>query len=112
MPRLLWEHWNVRIKTELIGDYDDETVIEFGPWTSTDTANLTSCCENVIQFMTLAILKFENLTGCSFIAKYQSNYLRELKRNLKENKVIIIFLVILSKIKVCCARRGARTSLE
>ena len=32
---------------ELIGDYDDETVIEFNQWTSTDRENLISCRENV-----------------------------------------------------------------
>ena len=40
---------------EFIGDYDDETVIEFSQWTSTDRAILISCCENVHQFINLVI---------------------------------------------------------
>ena len=40
---------------ELIGDYDDETVIEFSQWTSTDRANLIPCCENVLQFSNTTI---------------------------------------------------------
>ena len=40
---------------ELIDDYDDETVIEFNQWTSTYRANLTSCRENVPQFINLVI---------------------------------------------------------
>ena len=32
----------------------------------------------------------EKLTAHSFIAKYQSNYLRECKENLEENEVIIL----------------------
>ena len=40
---------------EFIGDYDDETVIEFSQWISTDRANLISCCKNVHQFINLVI---------------------------------------------------------
>ena len=75
---------------ELIGDYDDETVIEFNQWTSTDRANLISRRENVPQFINLVIQQLEKLTAHSFIAKYQSNYLRESKENLEENEVIIL----------------------
>ena len=37
---------------EFIGDYDDETVIEFSEWISTDRANLILYCKNVPQFIT------------------------------------------------------------
>ena len=37
---------------EFIGDYDDETVIEFSEWISTDRANLILYCRNVPQFIT------------------------------------------------------------
>ena len=46
MSKLPWDHWTVRIKT------GDKTVIEFSQWASTDRANLISCCENVLQFIT------------------------------------------------------------
>ena len=75
---------------ELIGDYDDETVIEFNQWTSTDRANLISCRDNVPQFTNLVIQQLEKLTAHSFIAKCQSNYLRESKENLAANEVIIL----------------------
>ena len=39
----------------LICEYDDETVIKFSQWTSTDRANLVSCHENVTQFIILVI---------------------------------------------------------
>ena len=71
---------------ELIGDYYDETVIEFGQWTSKDRANLTSCRENVPQFINLVIQELEKLAAHSVIAKCQSN----LEENLEENKVIIL----------------------
>ena len=74
----------------LIGDYDDETVIEFNQWTSTDRANLISCHDNVPQFTNLVIQQLEKLTAHSFIAKCQSNYLRESKENLEANEVIIL----------------------
>ena len=75
---------------ELIGDYDDETVIEFNQWTSTDRANLISCSENVPQFKNLVIQQLEKLTAHSFIAKCQSIYLREFKENLEENKLLFL----------------------
>ena len=75
---------------ELVGDYDDETVIEFNQWTSTDRANLISCSENVPQFKNLVIQQLEKLTAHSFIAKCQSNYLREFKENLEENKLLFL----------------------
>ena len=37
---------------EFIGDYDDETVIEFSEWISTDRVNLILYCKNVPQFIT------------------------------------------------------------
>ena len=85
---------------ELIGDYDYETVIEFSQWTSTDKANSISCCGNVPPYMPLVIQQLKKLTAHCFIAKYQSNYLRELKGNLEENEVTILLLVILPKIIV------------
>ena len=71
---------------ELIGDYYDETVIEFSQWTSKDRANLTSCRENVPQFINLVIQELEKLAAHSVIAKCQSN----LEENLEENKVILL----------------------
>ena len=44
---------------EVIGDYDDETVIEFNQWTSTDRENLISRSENVPQFINLVIQHLE-----------------------------------------------------
>ena len=91
MSKLPWEHWNVRIKTVWISRYyDDETVIEFNQWTSTDRANLISCSENVPQFKNLVIQQLEKLTAHSFIAKCQSIYLREFKENLEENKLLFL----------------------
>ena len=75
---------------ELTGDYDDETVIEFYQWTSTDRANLIQCRENVPQFINLVIQQLEKLTTHSFIAKCQANYLRECKEQSEENEVIIL----------------------
>ena len=74
---------------ELIGDYDDEIVIEFNQWTSIDRANLISCSENVPQLINLVIQQLEKLIAHSFIAECQSNYLRECKENLEENEIII-----------------------
>ena len=44
---------------EVIGDCDDETVIEFNQWTSTDRENLISRSENVPQFINLVIQQLE-----------------------------------------------------
>ena len=87
---------------ELIGDYDHETVIEFNQWTSTDRANLISCSENVPQFKNLVIQQLEKLTAHSFIAKCQSNYLREFKENLEENEIIILGEIIGLLCKMRC----------
>ena len=72
-----------------LGNYDDGTVIKFSQWTSTCRANLISCRENVPLFKTSIIEQLEKLTPHSFIARCQSNYLREPKGNLEENEVII-----------------------
>ena len=61
-------------------------LIEFSQWTSKDRANLTSCRENVPQFINLVIQELEKLSAHSVIAKCQSN----LEENLEENKVIIL----------------------
>ena len=45
---------------QLIGDYDDETVIRFSQWANTDRANLISYCENVPQCITLTIQHWKN----------------------------------------------------
>ena len=75
---------------DLIGDYDDKTLIEVSQWNSTDSANLISCHENVPQLINLVVQQLENLAAHSFITKCQSNYLRECKENLEENKVTIV----------------------
>ena len=75
---------------EVIGDYHDETVIEFNQWTSIDRENLILCRESKPQFINLVIQKLEKPTAHSFNAKCQSNYLRECKDNLEENEVIIL----------------------
>ena len=64
---------------ELIGNYNDETVTKFNQWISTDRANLILCSKNVPQFIYLVVQQLEKLTAHSFIAKCQSNYLRECK---------------------------------
>ena len=75
---------------ELIDDCDDETVIEFYQWSSTDRANLIQYRENVPQFINLVIQQLEKLTTHSFIAKCQANYLRECKEQSEENEAIIL----------------------
>ena len=56
------------------------------------------------QFINLVIQQLEKLAADSFTAKCQSNYLRECKKNLEENEVIILadfanIIVLLCKMR-------------
>ena len=75
---------------DLLGDYDDETIIEYSQWTTTDRANLVSFRENVSEYVALIIQQLEKLTSHSFISKCQSKNLKELKESLEEKHVIIL----------------------
>ena len=59
-------------------------------WTSTDQADLTSHKCTVKEHIELAAKGFLKLIPHDFIAKKQSEYLRQQKENLPKNKAIIL----------------------
>ena len=79
-----------------IGDYDDDDVIEFSQWTTTDRFNLTHHTETVNEYFNIVIEQLHILTGHSYISKCLSRCLKKFKSETDSSTVA--FLVILQKI--------------
>ena len=62
-----------------IRDFDDNDVIEFSQWTTTDRSNLTHHTETVNEYVNIVIEQIHILTVHSYILKCQSRYLKKVK---------------------------------
>ena len=81
-----------------IGDFDDDDdVIEFSQWTTTDRSNLTHHTETINEYVNIVIEQLYILRVHSYISKCQSRYLKKLKK-LRLTAQLYYFLVILQKI--------------
>ena len=62
-----------------IRDFDDDDVIEFSQWTTTDRSNLTHHTETVNEYVNTVIEQLHISTVHSYILKWQSRYLKKVK---------------------------------
>lgn len=70
--------------------YDDTDTITFKQWVHTDRTSLITQQMPLEEFISTLVEKLDNLTRHDFIAKHQSNYLKELKSTLTPGEVIVI----------------------
>ena len=74
-----------------IGDFDDDDdVIEFSQWTTTDRSNLTHHTETVNEYVNTAIDQLHILAVHSYISKCQSRCLK--KSNTEIDSSTVLFL--------------------
>ena len=74
-------------------DYFDENEcneIQYKQWTTTDRSQLETITESTEEFVDTFIEKLQVLSRHDFIAKEQSNYLKDRKTALKEGEVLVL----------------------
>ena len=69
---------------------EEEVHIQFQQWTNVDRSELVSHIRPVSEFISLLIEKLQALTTHSFIATSQAKYLKKVKEELREDKVIVL----------------------
>ena len=74
---------------EIFGEYEDFE-IHYKQWQTTDCATLLSLTADVPTFVELLVSCFEKLQAHSFITKFQSQYLNQLKQNMDQSNIIIL----------------------
>ena len=74
----------------IIGEYDNDDNIQYKQWTTTDRSTLVDCSDNIPQYIELIIHQLSKLTPHSYIAKSQSQYLKNLKNSINSETVIFL----------------------
>ena len=64
--------------------------IQYQQWTTTDRSNLITTIEQVDEFLEYFMEMLNKLKQHDFIAKVQTNYVQDLKTNLKHGEVLVI----------------------
>ena len=72
------------------GDFDDDDVIEFSQWTTTNWLNLTHHTETVNEYVNIVIEQLHILTAHSYILKCQLRYLKKLKSEIDSSTVLVL----------------------
>ena len=87
----------------LIGNgFDNEDMISFAQWESTDCTVLRTFTTSVEDFIENLVCKIDNLTTHSFIARSQSQYLKERKESI--DKSLCITLLDFAENYTCIAQ--------
>ena len=71
-------------------DFDDDDVIEFSQWTTTDRSILTHHTETVNEYVNIVIEQLHILTAHSYILKCQLRYLKKLKSEIDSSTVLVL----------------------
>ena len=74
--------------SEDLVDMDNDFEIDFKQWMATDCTELISQKLPVDEFINLLCEKLDKITAHSFMAQVQSQYLKQLKDNLKPNEAV------------------------
>ena len=81
-----------KLKKNLLEYFDenecDET--QYKQWTTTDRSQLETITESTEEFVETFIEKLQVLSRHDFVAKEQSNYLKDRKTALKEGEVLVL----------------------
>ena len=94
-----------------IGDFDDNNVIEFSQWTTTDRSNLTHHTETVNEYVNIVIEQLHILTVHSYISKWQLRYLKKLKSETDSSTVLFSWWFY-RKLPICDTRWSSGVPLE
>ena len=71
-------------------EYFDENEIQYKQWTTTDRSQLETISQSTEEFVETFIEKLQLLSRHDFIAKEQSNYLKDRKAALNESEVLVL----------------------
>ena len=69
---------------------EDEVIIHFKHWISTDRTTLEERTNPIAEFLEMLIQEIDQLTTHHYVARNQSNYLKHLKVTLEPKQAIII----------------------
>lgn len=75
---------------EIRDDDDDENTISYRQWVSTDRCKLVTILEPFSEFKEHFAMKLRDLKSHHFIAKSQSQFLKDTKLNLPQNECVVI----------------------
>lgn len=70
-------------------DYNDEDIIEYSQWVSTDRTNMIRCSSSVDEFIETLVEKLNKLIPHSYIAKLQASTFKSVKETLPFNVAVI-----------------------
>ncbi|GBN58021.1 hypothetical protein AVEN_226241-1 [Araneus ventricosus] len=70
-------------------DYDDEDIVEYNQWVSTDRTEMIRCSTSVGELIEKLVEKLNKLIPHSYIAKSQSSFLKNLKGTTSSNTAIV-----------------------
>lgn len=70
-------------------EYDDEDVIEYSQWVSTDRTEMIRCSSSVIEFIEILVDKLNKLIPHSYIAKSQASTFKSLKETAPSSVAVI-----------------------
>ncbi|GBM94862.1 hypothetical protein AVEN_141441-1, partial [Araneus ventricosus] len=70
-------------------DYDDEDIVEYNQWVSTDRTEMIRCSTSVGEFIEKLVEKLNKLIPHSYIAKSQSSFFKNLKGTASSNTAVV-----------------------
>ncbi|GBM39738.1 hypothetical protein AVEN_208641-1 [Araneus ventricosus] len=70
-------------------DYDDEDIVEYNQWVSTDRTEMIRCSTAVGELIEKLVEKLNKLIPHSYIAKSQSSFLKNLKGTASSNTAVV-----------------------
>ncbi|GBM96843.1 hypothetical protein AVEN_94036-1 [Araneus ventricosus] len=70
-------------------DYDDEDIVEYNQWVSTDRTEMIRCSTSVGELIEKLVEKLNKLIPHSYIAKSQSSFFKNLKGTASSNTAVI-----------------------
>ncbi|KAL5487220.1 hypothetical protein EMCRGX_G019797 [Ephydatia muelleri] len=81
-----------KLKKNLLEYFDENEFdeIQYKQWTTTDQSQLETISQSTEEFVEMFIEKLQVLSRHDFIAKEQSNYLKDRKAALNEDKVLVL----------------------
>lgn len=71
-------------------EFNDATQIEYKQWQSTDRTTLITQTTSVQEYIDLVVHSFDKLTVHSYVTKAQSNYLKTVKEQIRNDTIIIL----------------------
>ncbi|GBM22116.1 hypothetical protein AVEN_51848-1 [Araneus ventricosus] len=71
-------------------DYDEEDIVEYNQWVSTDRTEMIRCSTSVGELIEKLVEKLNKLIPHSYIAKSQSSFFKNLKGTASSNTAVVL----------------------